>query len=311
MIKYLFFVLRIVLGIIFLYSGYSKLFNTLPLEMSLTDTGLFNWGIAPFVSRFFVGLEFLLGFMLILGFRLKKITTPLAIGLLSVFSLYLLFLLITQNSNVDCNCFGDKILMTASQALVKNIVMILMLGCFLKFSTAFELDFDKNSNFYYLFISAMIIYSPFISNKMDANFANFDKNKTNYTPPLHLLNPSNDTAISKINYKSGKQILAFLSISCKHCNYTAKKLGIMKRQNPNLPISLIINGDKKELNTFIEKNNARNLSFQFFKGKETLIQIAGPNAPVIMLLNNGVVEFKPSYKELSDKNLTDWFNKEN
>jgi len=309
MIKYLFFVLRIVLGIIFLYSGYSKLFNTLPLEMSLTDTGLFNWGVAPFISRFFVGLEFLLGFMLILGFRLKKITTPIAIGLLSVFSLYLIYLLITQNSNVNCNCFGDKILMTASQALIKNIVMILMLGWFLKFSTAFELDFDKNSNFYYLLISAMIIYSPFIANKMDANFANFDKNKTNYTPPLHLLNPSKDTAVSKVNYKSGKQILAILSISCKHCNYTAKKLGIIKRQNPSLPISLIVNGDKKELNAFIEKNNAQNLPVQFFKGKEVLIQIAGPSAPVIMLLNQGVVEHKPSYLELNDENLTKWFSK--
>jgi uncharacterized membrane protein YphA (DoxX/SURF4 family) len=307
--KYISLFIRISLGVVFLFSGYSKLFNTLPIEMSMTDTGIVSWGIAPIISRFLIGSEFLVGFMLLSGFRLKKITIPLALSMLVVFSTYLIYLLITKDSNLNCNCFGDKIFMTASNALVKNTVLILFLILLLKIESSFHLDFEKNAMLYYIMISFMMISAPFIANKIDVNFANFDQNKTNYSPPLHLLKDIKDNNQNDIDLKSGKRILAFLSIKCKHCNYTAKKLSIIKKQNPNLPIFLIINGEKQELNSFITKNAAENLSYTFYKGKETLIQIAGPNAPVIMLLNNGVVEFKPSYKELSDKNLTDWFNK--
>ena len=76
--------LSIIVGSIFIYSGYTKLFPVIEtFEFTFVELGIANWYTAPFIARLFLGLEFFVGCLLILNYQLKKITIPITIILLS------------------------------------------------------------------------------------------------------------------------------------------------------------------------------------------------------------------------------------
>ena len=61
LLKIFFFILCSIMGLVFLYSGYTKLEPIEPFEYTFVDLGVANWRIAPFMARFMIGLEFLIG----------------------------------------------------------------------------------------------------------------------------------------------------------------------------------------------------------------------------------------------------------
>src|SRR4051812_42921577 len=117
--------ISICLGLIFIYSGYTKLVPVIEtFEFTFVDIGIANWYTAPVIARLLIGLEFFLGFLLILNYHLKKFTLPFTIALLLFFIIYLCVQIATTGNNGNCGCFGEHIKMTPLEAIVKNIVMI-------------------------------------------------------------------------------------------------------------------------------------------------------------------------------------------
>ena len=57
------------MGLVFIYSGYTKLYPIEPFEFTFVDLGIAGWKSAPFIARFMIGLEFLIGFLLIGSFN--------------------------------------------------------------------------------------------------------------------------------------------------------------------------------------------------------------------------------------------------
>src|ERR1035437_2033460 len=114
-------VLRILCGALFLFSGYSKLFPVEFFEYQLVGDHLANWTSAAFLARFIIGLEFFLGFALLLTFDYKNSIVKTA-GLLTIlFTLYLVILLFVKGNEANCNCFGQYIKMSVTESLVKNV----------------------------------------------------------------------------------------------------------------------------------------------------------------------------------------------
>ena len=78
LLKILFILITIVLGLVFLYSGYTKLSPVIEtFEFSFVDVGIGNWYTAPVMARLMIGLEFFVGLLLILNYNLRKFTLPL------------------------------------------------------------------------------------------------------------------------------------------------------------------------------------------------------------------------------------------
>ncbi len=69
--KVFFFILCSILGLVFLYSGYTKLDPIEPFEYTFVDLGIGGWKLAPFIARFMIGLEFLIGFLLLNQIEMK------------------------------------------------------------------------------------------------------------------------------------------------------------------------------------------------------------------------------------------------
>ena len=302
-------ILSVGLGLIFLYSGYTKLDPVIEtFEFTFVDIGVANWYTAPIIARLLIGLEFFLGILLILNYKLKKFTLPFTAGLLLIFIIYLSVQIAVSGNVGNCGCFGEHLKMTPLQAIIKNAIMLI--ACLAIYFLFDGWQINRNKIFL-SFFGVTTILIPFIINPVDYAYTsnNLDE-KINYPLALNLLYEPEDTSkveIPKIDVRKGKYVLAFMSLTCPHCRIAAKKFRLIKKNNPNLPIYFILNGEKTKYKEFIDDTHADNIPSSFCLGK-TFINLASTNLPKIYYLDNSVIVKKVDYYELNQYNIEDWLS---
>jgi uncharacterized membrane protein YphA (DoxX/SURF4 family)/peroxiredoxin len=135
--KYLVFFARIVVGLLFIVSGFIKLNDPVGFSFKLEE--YFSQGVLnlPFfepyalaISVFVVILEVLLGVMLLLGFRVKFTVWSLFLMILGF--TFLTFYSAYFNKVTDCGCFGDALKLTPWQSFTKDVVLLVLILILLK-----------------------------------------------------------------------------------------------------------------------------------------------------------------------------------
>ena len=121
---------RILIGLVFMFSGIVKAIDPLGVAYKFHDYfSAFHLGFLNNLSLplaiFMCTAEFISGFSVLTGFRLKKGIWGIII-LLLIFT-PLTFLLALTNPVTDCGCFGDAIHLTNWQTFGKNIVLCALL----------------------------------------------------------------------------------------------------------------------------------------------------------------------------------------
>jgi hypothetical protein len=295
------------MGLLFFYSGYTKLYPIEPFEFTFVDLGIGGWALAPFIARFMIGIEFFIGFMLFFNLYLKKFTLKFTATTLVFFSLYLLFIIIKEGNNGNCGCFGNAIAMTPLQAIIKNIIMLAVCFVIYKFHEGFS--FGKLS----LSISVLFLLTslslPHILNYVDLDYSQAYLNKPEDKFPIALDTLYNNAKTNSPpkTLSQGKHILAFMSLSCPHCRIAAKKMRIMKEKNPAIDIYFILNGDDEKLAGFYEETKTQNIPYCKL-GARPFIYLAGTDLPAIYLVNNSVVDHWVDYMVLNQEEVEKWLN---
>jgi hypothetical protein len=298
------------LGLVFLYSGYSKLLPVIEtFEFTFVETGIASWYTAPVMARLLIGIELFVGGLLLINFRLRKFTVPVAAFILIFFTLFLTAQIIISGNNGNCGCFGEHLKMTPLQGILKNLVMLA--GCAWVYFCAGGWDHRYRK----VLLAAGLVCSltiPFIINPVDYSYSSNNlQEKINYKLDLDLLYHPDDSAkveVPKIELRKGKHVLAFLSLTCSHCRVAAKKFRLIKKNNPSLPIYFVLNGDRKKHIDFIADTKADNIPSSFCLGK-TFVLLASAQLPRIYYLHNSMVVKKVDYFELSQYDIEDWVNK--
>jgi uncharacterized membrane protein YphA (DoxX/SURF4 family) len=308
LLKISFFIICSFMGLVFLYSGYTKLYPIEPFEYTFVDLGIGGWRLAPFIARFMIGLEFLIGFLLITGLYIKRFTIKLTVGSLIFFSIYLIFVILNTGNNGNCGCFGTAISMTPLQALIKNAVMLVL--CYFIYKYYDGLNFGKIGKWLFgtLFITAFAL--PHILNYVDFNYseAYLTKKENHFKLELDSLYSNAKIHTPPKTLSSGKHIIAFMSMSCPHCRVAAKKLRLIKEQNPAISIYLVLNGDYNKIQPFFEDTKAYNIDYCILNGKN-FVYLAGVDMPAIYMVNNSVVENWINYMQLDQEEIEKWLVK--
>jgi len=297
----------VALGLVFLYSAYSKLDPVIEtFEFSFVDIGIANWYTAPIFARLLIGVEFFTGLLLISNYRLRQFTIPLTAAILIFFIVYLLLQIFFAGNSGNCGCFGERFPMTPLQAILKNVILLLISLPLYMWNFSWSM---KKKWLYPALLIPLTMAVPFIMNPVDYQYtSNNLEEKINYPLELNLLYDSQDTAvvqIPKTELRKGKQVLAFLSLTCGHCRIAAKKFRLLKKENPQLPIYFILNGDRSALTEFIADTRADNIPYSFCLGK-TFIHLASSRLPRIYYLDNGIVVKKVDYFELNQYQIESW-----
>jgi len=209
--------LQLLLAITFLFSAYTKAVGPGFFEITLMDQGIApNRSIAAYLARFFIGLEFALGFLMLLPFYIKQLM-QFTFFLLGGFTLHLIYLWSIGDTD-NCGCFGEMISMTPEQSIFKNIVMLAIALAVFKTAETKKIKKTIPVLFSAVTIISMWIILP-IPNHNEFPFDSFTHFETR----------------GRVDMSSGEKLVAIFNLDCEHCQETANELGKLKRSVKNFP----------------------------------------------------------------------------
>lgn len=130
--KQLVWICRIVVGVIFILSGFVKLVDPIGFSYKLEEYFSpevfdvpFLYDLALPMATLFCALEIMLGIFLLLGI-FKKFTTWCLLGLILFFT-FLTFYSAYFNKVTDCGCFGDALKLTPWQSFYKDLFLLILI----------------------------------------------------------------------------------------------------------------------------------------------------------------------------------------
>ena len=215
--KFLSKTLQLLLAITFLFSAYTKAVGPGFFEITLMDQGISpNRNIAAYLARFFIGLEFALGFLMLLPFYIKQLM-QFTFFLLGGFTLHLIYLWSIGDTD-NCGCFGEMISMTPEQSIIKNIIMLTIALTVFKTAETKKIKKIIPVVFSAITIISMWIILP-IPNHNEFPFDSFTHFETR----------------GRVDLSSGEKLVAIFNLDCEHCQETANELAKLKGSSENFP----------------------------------------------------------------------------
>ncbi len=155
---------RVIVGIVFIFSGFVKAVDPLGSTYKFMDYfDAFSMEFLSFMALplaiVLSTLEFVIGFSLLFG-TFKRITAWLLFIFMSFFTV-LTFILAIYNPVTDCGCFGDAIIMTNWQTFWKNV--FLMIFTLILFNNRNKFEVSWHTKKQSIFISVPVIFSILLS----------------------------------------------------------------------------------------------------------------------------------------------------
>ncbi|WP_375605013.1 MauE/DoxX family redox-associated membrane protein [Flavobacterium davisii] len=290
---------RIIIALLFIVSAVAKMYPSPYFAISTFEVKQlyplgFSETIAPWFSRILIGIEMALGILILQNHYLKKIIIPATITLLTVFIIHLSYETFIDGGNSgNCGCFGELIPMTPIEAIIKNIVAIIILGLLF---FILPKDNQKISKLWPIVVITLVsITGIFISAPI--------KSATELTLPTEMSTDSTKTTfidsssikkdiplkekvildtIKKIEktkeeetineppkkksgyapfftkIDNGRKTLCFFVPGCDHCRQAAKELTELKRTNKNFPeiLVLFMNEEPEKIPDFFKETGA-------------------------------------------------------
>lgn len=280
---YLPWTIRIIIAILFLISAVAKLYPSPYFAISTFEVKQlypmgFSEGISVYFSRILIGVEFALGILILQKNYLKTIIIPATLLMLGIFTTHLIIQSYIYGGNSgNCGCFGELLPMTPIEAIIKNVLAIILLGYLL-----YLMPKKSESNHNIWTVSTMILgfililfmiapiqpsseivleseipEIPIIQEKTVVKDKNNDTVKIVKTDQvnkevLKILNepPKHKSGYSQYFSKidSGKKTLCFFVPGCEHCKDAAKELTEMKLKNKSAPeVNIIFMNEEAHL----------------------------------------------------------------
>ena len=280
--------IRILISFLFLLSAVAKLYPSPYFAISTFEVKQlypmgFSENFAPFFSRILIGIEFALGLLILQKNFLRTIIIPSTLLLLAVFTIHLSIVTIQNGGNSgNCGCFGSLLPMTPIEAILKNVVaMILLVWLFVILPKTNE----RKDNFWVLTTVAFAaILMLFMLAPIQPPESNFTVSTPEETLTDSISKASTDDSITtpyitkdsvKVskeieevikteptepekkksgyaqyfsNIDKGRKTLCFFVPGCDHCREAAKELTELRKTNKNFPeISIIFMNEEADL----------------------------------------------------------------
>ena len=264
-------VLQIILAITFIFSAYTKAVGPGFFEITLMDQGLASSRVfAGNMARFFIGLEFAIGILMLLPFYIR-ILLKITFLMLGGFTIHLIYLWSIGDTE-NCGCFGEMISMTPLQSILKNLFMLLVAIIIYKSSQVNNVSKIIPMAFTVGTILSMWLFLP-MPNHDNFPFETFTK----FEP------------IGRVDLSYGEKLIAVFNLDCEHCQELATELGELQRQYDNFPELFVL--FFKEGNTTVEgfETMTQSSSPHTLIDVNTFFDLIGDSPPRIYYLNNGTV----------------------
>ncbi|OYU83639.1 MAG: protein tlpB [Flavobacterium sp. BFFFF2] len=325
--------IRIVLSALFLVSAASKLYPSPYFAISTFEFNQlypmgFSEQMAAYFSRTLIGIEFALGILLLQSHFLRKFIIPSTFFMLLIFTIHLTVQSFVYGGNTgNCGCFGSLLPMTPIEAIIKNVVGMLLIIVLL---VLIPKNNERNHNFWLItsitLASILSIYmiapikqsSSLIADPAEVPATTTDslaKPSQDAEPMAAQQQPTADTikktmaesaavvedkpkepTQKKSGYANfftsidkGRQTLCFFVPGCDHCRQAAKELTELRSKNKSTPpISIIFMDEETDLIPNFFKEAGAQYPYRIIDVIAFWKQLGrGKDTPVVKYLWNG------------------------
>ena len=269
-------------------------------QWTFLDLGINSIFAAGIIARLMVGFEILLGLLLLFHIFLRRFTYPLVIAVLSGFIIYLLLVILKQGNTGNCGCFGNNVSMTPLAAIIKNLIMI---GVTVLLMFIYPVQPYKRQEYVVLLLGFAAFSMPFVVNPIYTSTAPAKAKEAVDLSPLY-----NYTPAPPMDLRTGKHIVAFMSLTCPHCRKAAYLLHVIHSQHPDIPIYMILDGPDAYKKEFFDVTHTADIPYLYFRHTNDFMKMAGPGVPAIFWMNNGVAEYHSDYYHRDPRHMEEWLS---
>jgi len=300
-------VLLVAMAGVFFFSAYSKIYTDNAFDnfqWSFIDIGISSINIAGILARAMIGLELLLGMLLLGHVYLRSFTYKAVFAILAFFILYLLVVIARQGNNGNCGCFGDKLAMTPLNAIWKNLIMMAVTAV-LWF--IYPVKPYKHQEFVLMGLAGFAFALPYLKDPIDISTAPV---RYKQSVDLNVLYQNTTDSIPSVELRQGRHIVAFMSLTCIHCKKTAYLMQIIHREHPDIPFFMVLAGNEHFRKDFFDQTHADSIPHLFYNHANEFAHLAGSGVPSIYWMNDGKVEFKSvnAYYQLDPAFIENWLH---
>jgi hypothetical protein len=282
--KYAPWVIRILISFLFLLSAVAKLYPSPYFAISTFEVKQlypmgFSEEFAAYFSRTLIGIELALGLLLLQANFLRKFVIPATLLMLVVFTTHLSIVTFQDGGNSgNCGCFGSLLPMTPIEAIIKNLVAIVLLVVLLFIIPKTN---ENKGNFWILttvtLASILMLYmlapiqpktnyiinnepettETIVSDTTDTTATIVQKDTVKKVEELKKVDVAvvDEPAKRKSGYAkyfskidTGRKTLCFFVPGCDHCRIAAKELTELKQKDKNFPdINIIFMNEEADL----------------------------------------------------------------
>jgi hypothetical protein len=253
--------------------------------MFLFEHKLFSWDVTQFVSRFLIGFECFIGLSLVSGICQKPVRW-LTIGSLFAFTVYVLLKpLLFDVSSDNCHCFGDVLVLSDTQTIVKNVIL-LALSYFLFWQSGLRNKYAKWLLLAFFVLSTATVYT--IKPPDVIVYSLYDKSASLNMEKFGIL--LQEESLANLEIEKGKKVLCLYSTGCKYCKRTAIKLDVMIARHDLEKEDFVVAfwGKEKNITKFYNETQVAKLPTAIVPPDVFLSATKGKQ-PIVVLLDNGKV----------------------
>ena len=299
-------ILRILVGLVFMASAILKYMSIDIFDLYVYEHNLFSIPVTETLTRLLITAEFVLGVMFVVRIQFR-LAYYACIGFLAGFTIYLFLLPYLFNVDIsNCHCFGEAIVFSRMQSIVKNIIL---LACLFFVSPKFYAA--RKWEKWVLFALSIVSFVAFMAiNAPNYLYTIVHKDKVQIDVPMY--ESALENSGEKESFTEGKQIICMYSVGCRYCKRSAKKLDLILKNNhlSNEHVKAIFWGGTPDtaIVNFFTNQDIPILEYTTFR-VDSFLAVTDGRMPVILFSDNGKIVQKVDYLSLKDKDVIRFLSK--
>lgn len=287
-------VLRILFGLIFIASGLLKLFPIDYFELILVDQVGLSWNAVPFIARFVIWVEIVIGLCIAFSFRLKW-SLMASMAMLVFFTFYLAVQVMMGNGAEDCGCFGELIPLDGPSSIIKNLILLAVAALLQwRHQKADRYKWWLGGPILSLVAIPLIIgFFPLPEYNADADFE----------LDIELLQ-RNEFSESLAPFTEGRKVVVVMLANCVHCAQLASLIAQLQPEDVEDHLRIIIMGKEEAVDFFIDDTHIEAFPIARSTDRELLGAIDG-TFPTVIFAEDGQVTSKWKGRDVNIKLLNE------
>ncbi|MEZ5172775.1 MAG: hypothetical protein R2850_04540 [Bacteroidia bacterium] len=290
------FILRFLLAVVFFFVGWFSNSNTEYLEYVLVDAGWSGWFISAYSSRILLGSSLAMSLLLLFlpGNPRKIINAAILLSAGFVLLNVLQPLVLELTRCYVCLAEIDKISRYQGIWLWSGIILILIL---------LRRNYTDKKGWLpawaaWVFLVAGLTM-PFILN-YPAHWAVYGEEPVKEMHRDLQLQRLDTVQFIKGNHEydpavwKQKRLLVLATLTCPYCSRAAYKLHIIKKKDPEFPVTVLLKGDTFGLPVFVKRHVFDNVPYQLMDGP-LFGELCEGRVPRIFVVENGIATKELNY----------------